>query len=427
MIDPFNRELSETEITYIRKNLSREDLKEFVDIASIAGIHELITEGIPGFYEGTYQFVRDIETAQLLQQKFPNMSYNTADGFRDWLNDRLSGSTQAGTNALNRLQGDGAGEVDFIRNMQGSIRSLFTKTDFARDTSGNISSNLPGIDAVEINRFTGKVINEFQVKTLRSENSINHVLKEFTNNPHYHEDITLVGPKELIEESKRQGIPNPVKIIGGIEENAKSAEELKNKVQNGQMISELTTKNVVEKVAGGAAIGVVVSISISSLFNYVAYKKGEISKKEMLSKIGKDGAKGAISGGALAGLSLFVPGGVIGLGVGFVVGSVLRKALDDAFGDGIFAEILDLTNSVHANVKLVHTSSIYIAELVEADGAQIAKSIDIVDELTSERLHVLNKLQDLEIEHRNGHSLIDRNQLMDSKLDEIDSARSRLE
>jgi hypothetical protein len=427
MNDQFEKELSDEEISYIKKNLSRKDIKEFFDIASIAGAHETITRGIPSVYEGTHQFVRDIETAQLLQKKFPNMPYDSAEGFKDWLTDRFSGSSQAKANALSRLQGDGAGEVDFVREMQGSLRNLFTKTDFARDASGNITSNYPGIDAVELNRISGKVINEFQIKTLRSEESINNVLKEFTENAHYKEKITLVGPKELIEEAKNQGLPNPVKVMGSVEQNAKSADALKDKVQSGQMATELTTKEVAGKIAGGAVIGAAISIGISSLFNYIAYKKGEINREEMFTRVGKDGAKGAITGGALAGLSLFVPGGIIGIGVGFVVGSVLRRALDDAFGDGVFAETLNLTKSVQANIKLLHNGSIYIAELVEADGEQIAKAVDTIEELSTERLDALNRLQTLEDHYYSGQVLIERNKPVSSRIDDLDQVRARLE
>ena len=78
---------------------------------------------------------------------------------------RAVGGLGPQANALSKLQGDAAGEVDFIREMQGNIRSLFTKIDFPRNADGRIISNTPGIDAVEINRITGEVINEFQVKT----------------------------------------------------------------------------------------------------------------------------------------------------------------------------------------------------------------------------------------------------------------------
>ncbi|WP_377890409.1 hypothetical protein [Alkalihalobacillus sp. R86527] len=426
MSNHIEKEISQEDISYIEKHLNRNDLKEFLDIASVAGAHEMVTRGIPGVYEGTHQFIRDIETAQLLQEKFPNMPYSSPEGFKEWLTDRLSGSTNSQANALSRLQGDGAGEVDFVREMQGNLRSLFTKTDFAKDASGNVTSNYPGIDAVEINRFTGKVINEYQIKTLRSEDSINKVLEKFTSNSHYNENITLVGPKELIEEAQKQGLPNPVKVMGTVKENSDSVNALNDKIQSGQMTTELSTKAVVDKVAGGVVIGAAISIGISSLFNFIAYKKGEISKPELISRIGKDGVKGAITGGALAGLSLFVPGGIIGIGIGFVVGSVLRRALDDAFGEGIFADILDLTNSVQANVKLLHKGSIYIAELVEADGKQVARTVTTVQDLTTERINTLKRLQDYEERFQAGQDIV-KNESVQSRLNQLDNIRARLE
>jgi len=420
----FSEILSEEKINYLKKNLNKFDLKNFFDIVSVAGTNEVISRGIPNVYEGTHQFIRDIETAQLLKEKFPNMAYDSAEGFKEWLANRISGSTQSKANALSRMQGDGAGEVDFIREMRGS---LFSKIDYARNSEGNIASNIPGIDAQETSRITGKVLKEFQVKTLRTEASIHDTLKGFVENRDYKEGIVLVGPKELIEEAKRQGLPNPTKIMGSIKDNANSAKSLEEKVLSGYMVTELNLQAVVEKVAGGVAIGAVISVGISSLFNYIDYKNGKISKKEMISKIGKDGAKGAITGGALAGLSLFIPPGVIGFGVGFVVGTVLRRALDDAFGDGIFAEILDLTKSVQANVELLHNGSVYIAELVEADGKQIARAINTVNELERERLESISRLQELEEKYGNMQVVLDDDISVLSRLDNLDRLRARLE
>jgi hypothetical protein len=391
--------ITREEQEFLRKNLSRKDLESFFHLASVAGTYEAVTRGIPHAFEGTHQFVRDIEIAQLLQSKFPNMPYDSAEGFKAWLQERLEGSVQSRANALSRLQGDGAGEVDFIREMAGELRSLFTKIDYARGADGQIASNIPGIDAVEINRFTGKIINEFQIKTLRSSDSIPETLKAFLENKDYNPNITLVGPKELVDAAKAQGLPNPTKVMGTLQENAESARALETKVQSGAMLTELTPAAVAQKMAGGAAIGAVLSLGISSLFSYIAYKQGKISKDAMLRKIGKDTAKGAITGGAMAGLSLFIPGGVIGFGIGFVVGSTLRLALDNAFGDGLFAEVLDLTRSVQANVKLLHQGSIYMAELVEADGRLMSRSLSVVEELRQDRLDAIQQYQLLERTH----------------------------
>ena len=421
-----NMGLSNEDRAFLKK-LDRKDIEFFFDFTATAASYEVITNGIPGVVEGTHQLIRDIKIAQLLQDKFHNIAaYTTSEGFKTWLEEKMSGSINSQANALNRLQGDGAGEIDFLRKMQGSLRSLFTKTDFVRDASGHIPSNTGGIDLQEINRITGKVINEYQVKSLRSLDTINETLKEFVNNKAYDENIVLVGPKELIEAAKKQGLKNPTKIMGSVHDNAKSAEALKNKVLAGDMATELTAKAVIGKIAGGALIGAGISIGISSLTNYIEYKKGKISKEELFEKAGKEGAKGAISGGALAGLSLFVPGGLIGIGIGFVVGTYLRRVLDDAFGDGIFAEVLDLTRSIQVNVHMLYNGSIYVADLIEANSGLMAKSISVIDDLKYERFAAENKLGEIE-EKYHKNSFVSLEEPLENKLDNLDLRRERME
>src|SRR5690606_36874364 len=191
--------------------------------------------------EGTDAFVREIKIAQTLQEKFPNMdAYKSAEGLRDWLAERLQMSNSAGANALSRIQGDAAGEVDFIREMQGNIRSLFTRTDFPRNEDGRIVSNNPGIDAVEINRFTGDIVNEYQIKMLRSADSIDQTLEDFLNNDAYKPTTVLVGPQELIDRAHELGIPNPTKVMGTLQDNLQSAQELSDKILSGQLAVGMT-------------------------------------------------------------------------------------------------------------------------------------------------------------------------------------------
>ena len=417
-------ELKAKELKDIKRLVNKGDLKEFFEVAGIASSYEIAVNGIPYVYEGTHRFIQDIKTAQVLQDKFPNMPYNSSDGFQAWLNERLNGSANSEANALNRLIGD-AGEVEFVESMRGQLQSLFTKTDFVRDANGHTPSNTPGIDAIEINRFTGNLINEYQVKTLRSDESIGKVLSDFLNNKHYDPNVTLVGPKELIEEAKRQGISNPTKVMGSLEDNAKRAQELKDKVQSGDMATELTANEVIGKVAGGVVVGAAISITISSFFNYLAYKKGEISREELLKALGKDGAKGAICGGALAGLSLFIPGGIIGFGIGMTVGTGLRRIIDDAFGDGTFAKALDLTRSVQANVKMLHNGSVYIAELQEADGKMIQRALQMVDDSQHDRLRFYEKMESVEVNYHDGQ-FITSNKSPNEVFDKLDQGRKEM-
>lgn len=152
-------------IRHLHRNLSEKDIANFMNVTTTIPAYEVIRNGIPGVYEGTDAFIREVNIAQTLQDKFPNVeAFKTTTGFKEWLAEQLQGSNNAAANALSKLQGDAAGEVDFIHEMQGNIRSLFTKIDFPRNADGRIISNMPGIDAVEINRITGEVLTNFRLR-----------------------------------------------------------------------------------------------------------------------------------------------------------------------------------------------------------------------------------------------------------------------
>ena len=156
--------------------------------------------------------------------------------------------------------------------MQGNLRNLFTKIDFPRNADGRIVSNNPGIDAIEINRFTGDIVREYQVKTLRSADSINETLKDFLNNDHYKPTTVLVGPQELIDRAHEMGIPNPTKVMGTLQDNMNSAHELSNKIMHGQLAVGMTPVSVAGEMLSGSAIGAVVSVTVSGLITYMQYK-----------------------------------------------------------------------------------------------------------------------------------------------------------
>lgn len=413
-------------IRHLHRNLSEKDMANFMNVATTIPAYEVVRNGIPGVYEGTDAFIREVNIAQTLQDKFPNVeAFKTTTGFKEWLAEQLQGSNNAAANALSKLQGDAAGEVDFIHEMQGNIRNLFTKIDFPRNADGRIISNMPGIDAVEINRISGEVINEFQVKTLRSADSINSTLKDFLSNDHYKSTTVLVGPQELIDRAHEMGIPNPTKVMGTLQNNQNSVQELSNKVLNEELAVSITAGEVAEKVVGGAVIGAVISVGVSSLLSYLQYKNGKITIEEMKRRIAKDGAKGAITGGALAGLSLFIPGGVIGFGIDFVVGTSLRRLLDEAYGDGMFGEILSTTKAVHANVQLLANGTVYVAQITEMNRRALARAVSTVDDMSADRLQadaIYNK-----VERVNNNGLrIDYSRSAEDILSRIDNLQDRM-
>ncbi|MFC6334259.1 hypothetical protein ACFP56_16645 [Paenibacillus septentrionalis] len=413
-------------IRHLHRNLSAKDMSNFMNVATTIPAYEVVRNGIPGVYEGTDAFIREVNIAQTLQDKFPNVeAFKTTAGFKEWLAEQLQGSKNAAANALSKLQGDAAGEVDFIREMQGNIRSLFTKIDFPRNADGRIISNTPGIDAVEINRITGEVINEFQVKTLRSADSINSTLKDFLSNDHYKPTTVLVGPQELIDRAHEMGVPNPTKVMGTLQDNQNSVQELSNKVLNEELAVSITAGEVAEKVVGGAVIGAAISIGVSSLLSYLQYKNRKITFEEMKRRIAKDGVKGAITGGALAGLSLFIPGGIIGFGIGFVVGTSLRRLLDEAYGDGMFGEVLDATKAVHANVQLLANGTVYVAQITAMNGRALARAVSTVDDMSADRLQAVTIYNKVERVNNNGFRS-DYSQSVEDILSRLDRLQDRM-
>ena len=423
----FHDVMSGIGIKHLPHNLSKRDVANFINAATTIPTYEVVTGGIPGVFEGTDAFVREIMIAQTLQEKFPNMdAYKSAEGLRDWLAERLQMSNSAGANALSRIQGDAAGEVDFIREMQGNIRSLFTRTDFPRNEDGRIVSNNPGVDAVEINRFTGDIINEYQIKTLRSADSIDQTLEDFLNNDSYKPTTVLVGPQELIDRAHELGISNPTKVMGTLQDNLQSAQELSNKILNGQLAVGMTPGAVAGEMIGGAGIGAAISVTVSSLVTYLQYKSGNITFDEMKSKLAKDGVKGAITGGALAGLSLFIPGGLIGAGIGYTVGITLRRLLDEAYGDGTFGEVMNLTGAVHANVQMAANGAVYIARISEMNGHALAKAVTVVDDLYDDRIQADNIYTRLEQVHDNGMR-IDYSEPAERIFARLDAMRNRMQ
>lgn len=414
-------------IAHLRKNLTEHDMANFINLSTTLPTYEVVTNGIPGVYEGTDKFVREVSIAQTLQDKFPNVeAYKSSEGLKEWLTDRLNMSNSASANALSRIQGDAAGEVDFISDMQGDIRSLFNKIDFPRNADGRIISNHPGIDAIEINRFTSDIMNEYQIKTLRSADSINDTLKEFLSSDNYKPSTVLVGPQELIDKAIEIGIPNPTRAFGTLQDNLSSAEDLKQKILHEQLALQMTPESVAREVIGGGMIGAAISVTVSSLMTFMQYKAGKLSIDELKQKIAQDGLKGVITGGSLAGLSLFIPGGIIGCGVGFVVGTTLRRLLDEAYGTGLFGDVLGLTKSIHANVELVANGAVYIAKLSELNNRTLARTITLIDDVSADRTNAEDIYRRLE-QNNSIESRIDYSKSSNEILSKLDIYRQRLQ
>jgi hypothetical protein len=325
------------------KNYKYEDFEKFINFSSSALSYGYITNN-------AQQYIRDLEVAKLLGEKFSRSGiYTNAQNAQNWLNQRLEVNPNNLNLIFNRIQGEGGGEVDVIRAINGSLKGLLYKAEYATNNLGNITNNVPGIDAIIKNRFTGKIVEQIQIKSNWSTDSsvLKQTVSNFLKNENYNENIVLSGPKELIKIAKDMNIKNPTYTFGDINKNKESAERLIKTINKGKFSSNINFSGVAEKVGKGALIGAAVTISVSAISNYIAYRNGQISMNEAFNNIAIDGSKGAIIGGSLAGLALVFPPGVIGIGIGIVIGTGIRQIIEIAYGKGEYKKILDEINTTN--------------------------------------------------------------------------------
>lgn len=134
-----------------------------------------------------------------------------------------------------------------------------------------------------------------------------------------------------------------------------STERLTKKIQDGKANTTITGTEIGAKMAQGAVIGAAVALTLSSITNYIKYKNGEITEDEAFRDIGEDTVKGLITGGAMAGISLFLPGGPIGfiagIAIGMYINTVCTNVLDEIFGKGLYEQILHASGYITGVAK----------------------------------------------------------------------------
>ncbi len=385
---------SDIELAQNLKSLGKDGLINFIDFASSAAAYGYITTN-------AQQYIRDLEVAKLLGGKFSASGiFEDAQSAKDWLYARLEVNPNNLDQIFRRLQGDGAGEVDVVRAINGSLKGLLYKAEYATNSAGDITSNVPGIDVVVKSRFTGKIVQQIQVKSNWSNDP--HVLKQtidnFLHNPNYNEHIVLSGPKELIEVAKEMNIKNPLMVYGNVEHNRESAERLMKIVEQGDFKSYITFGDVVGRISEGALIGAVIGIGISSLNNYLLYRRGEISLNEAFKNIAVDGSRRAIVGGIMGGLSLIFPPGIIGIGIGIAVGTSIRKVVDLAYGKGDYERVVRemyITNDLSKGLlhfALTTDEAIQIQRQFLNSMIRFEQRSKILNKISKETDEILNKI-----------------------------------
>ncbi|WP_404405126.1 hypothetical protein [Jeotgalibacillus malaysiensis] len=389
-------------------------LGEAANFTSIAAQHHLISsQALDGVarsvnkiigsnlaYEGTHQYVRDVQVFKQLNVDAFNKSgvFSSAEQAKQYINQATKGQLD---NLTRKLNGTGQ-EIDWLRMKQEQVSSLFQKSNLL----GEGMTNAPGVDGVTINRFTGEQISRTTIKAAqgtdglgRNVNDVLKALKKGTLNPG--DLVTGVnGTEKALDKALTQNIEKAINM-GDIDyaeklrqaknqlkvseinthEGVKSSTgRLKDKMLSGDAHSTLTSQEIANKAFQGAVIGAAVGFTVSGIKNYLKFKNGEISREEAFKEVGVDSLKGAMVGSAVSTASLFIPGGAIGLVAGMAIGIYLNKTvsnlLDEIFGKGAALSILHSAGYIYGMSVNLHS---YISR-IQKDHIKITNDRKIIQE-----------------------------------------------
>ena len=117
-------------------------------------------------YEGTHQFVRDIQVFKQLNVDAycRNEAFLNAANAKNYYTNATKGQIDT---IIKKLNGTSQ-EVDWLRWKQGKLSSLFEKAKLL----GEETTNAPGVDGETINRFTGKIIEKTTIKASTSSKGL---------------------------------------------------------------------------------------------------------------------------------------------------------------------------------------------------------------------------------------------------------------
>lgn len=331
-------------------------LGEAASFITVAGEHNLITSNNMNkilkpisnlsnsdlTYEGTYQLTRDIQVFKRLNEEtFVKCKvFSTPESAKKYLeNTNLRALTSKITGVSQ--------EVDWLRMMKGRLSNIYNESNL-------FNGNAAGVDGQTINRITGNSI-RVTVKA-----SINPMTKNSTGVQDIQEALLkdtlkeneiVIGPKGIKNALRKAGVDNPVEEINSIKDIRNSNERLLKKIKNGEATTSITGKQLLKKVGQGAIIGGAISLSISSITNYIRYRNGEIDREEAFKEISKDTINGLLTGGALSGISLFFPpatiGFIAGVTIGIYINKTLSNILDEIYEKGSYKAILNSSGYVY--------------------------------------------------------------------------------
>lgn len=346
-------------------------LSEAANFASVAGQYDLITSqrldsvaqavnkvaGTNLSYEGTHQYARDIQVFKRINEEARKRAgyFSSPDKAKAYLEEIINSGSDGTMRSFDSMLTGSSQEVDWLRMQQGKLSSIWKKSVLLND-------NAPGIDGITYNRFNNGTVSRVTIKASKDagtrtggniQSNVNKVGEAIEKGRVTNKDV-IYGVEGTADAAKKAGLSNPVVEQNTPKQVSDSNSRLKRKVLDGKAVTSPTAPQVLEKMGQGAVVGAVVSLGISTLTNYIRYRNGELTREEAFRDVGEDTTKGALIGGAMAGVTIFIPGGAIGfvggMAIGMYLNASLTNVLDEVYGKGAYLQLL------HASGYIMGTS-----------------------------------------------------------------------
>lgn len=302
-------------------------------------VYDIVNGAIGTNLEGTHQFARDIQVFQRLDvENFKHVGYfRTPEAAAEYLK-YLEAAGEKNITMLDRQITGAAQEVDWLRFKQAQLSSLWGESTL-------LEGRAPGVDGVTVNRFTGKQISRTTVKATvdNPAGNISKIKQSIEDGYTSSEDI-IFGVKGTRQAAEKAGLENKVIEKNTMEQVKESNQRLRDKMAAGEAVTSVTGEQLRQKMVQGAVIGAAVSLTISSLTQYIRYKNGEITLQEAFANVSEQTAKGTLIGGAMAGITIFLPAGLVGflggMAIGMYLNATLTNILAEIWGKGLHRQIL---------------------------------------------------------------------------------------
>ena len=286
-------------------------LKDSADFTTVAGEYALVTSQTLDHvaqqinqladtkltYEGAHQFARDIQVFKRLNEEPFSKSgvFSTPENAKKYYENLLKISEdkpRAFSSFESKLTGYSQ-EADWLRMMHGKLSSLTKKSSL-------LNSNAAGVDGITINRFTGKEISRTTIKASKNPFTANSTgikdIQKAIEKGYATPNDTIFGPVGIKKAAEEAGLKNPVIEKNTVEQIKASNQRLEQKIINGQATTAVTSSQLASQMLQGSIVGAAISLTISSLTNFVRYKNGELLRDEAFREISEDTVKGAIAG-----------------------------------------------------------------------------------------------------------------------------------